>query len=130
MIGIRQIFNSVPDGARLFGVEGDSMKNIKAKKIIYTIMLIVKDSIRLLTQCLITTILVSVCLENGWLLSYYATDVSFDMFWNLYSAIFVLVPIILFYRGFTGRYYAERKECKAESTMVVEKNEENNYESN
>lgn len=73
------------------------MKNIQAKKI-------VKDIIRLLVQCLITTILVSVCMENGWILSNHATDVSSDMFWTLYSSICVLVPIIMFHRGLEGRY--------------------------
>lgn len=80
------------------------MKNIQIRKTICTIMLIMKDGINLLAGCLIATILVCVCMENGWVLSDYITDVSHDMFWKMYSAISILVPIIMFYRGAMGRY--------------------------
>ena len=80
------------------------MKNRQARKIICMIKLIIKDSIKLLGDCLIATILVSVCMENGWILSKYTTEVSNDMFWKLFSAIFVLVPIVMFYRGIMGKY--------------------------
>lgn len=42
------------------------MKNIQIRKTICTIMLIMKDGINLLAGCLIATILVCVCMENGW----------------------------------------------------------------
>ena len=77
-------------------------------------MLIMKDGINLLAGCLIATILVCVCMENGWILSDYITDVSHDMFWKMYSAISILVPIIMFYRGAMGRYKVEIKEYKVE----------------
>lgn len=93
------------------------MKNIQIRKTICTIMLIMKDGINLLAGCLIATILVCVCMENGWVLSDYITDVSHDMFWKMYSAISILVPIIMFYRGAMGRYKVEIKEYKAESAL-------------
>lgn len=91
-----------------------------------------KDGIKLLTQCLIATILVSICMENGWILSDYVADVSYDMFWKLYSAIFVLVLFIMFYRGATGRYKMEIKVYKDESPSGCAKqiSEEDNNESN
>lgn len=93
------------------------MKNIQIRKTICMIMLIMKDGINLLAGCLIATILICVCMENGWVLSDYITDVSHDMFWKMYSAIFILVPIIMFYRGAMGRYKVEIKEYKAESAL-------------
>lgn len=83
------------------------MKDIQIRKIICMIMLIVKDCIKLLLQCLIATILVSICMENGWILPDCVTDVSYDMFWALYSSIIVLVPFVMFYRVATGRYKVE-----------------------
>ena len=93
------------------------MKNTQIRKIICMIMLIMKDVINLLTGCLIATIFASVCMENGWIISDYITDVSHDMFWKMYSAILILVPLIMFYRGATGRYKVEIKEYKAESEL-------------
>ncbi len=93
------------------------MKDTRIRKTICMIMLIVKDGIKLLAQCLIATILVSICMENGWILSNYASDVSYDIFWKLYSAIFLLVPLIMFYRGVTGRYRAEIEVFKDESPL-------------
>ena len=89
-------YNDICGGCDISYINYD--KSLKYKKEI------VKDIIRLLVQCLITTILVSVCMENGWILSNHATDVSSDMFWTLYSSICVLVPIIMFHRGLEGRY--------------------------
>ena len=80
-------------------------------------MLIIKDAIMLMVRCLITTILVGVCVENGWLFSSYATDISYSDFWKFYSAIIVLVPIIMFYRGLTGSYKVEIKECNSNDSM-------------
>lgn len=95
------------------------MKNIQIRKTICTIMLIMKDGINLLAGCLNATILVCVCMENGWILSDYITDVSHDMFWKMYSAISILVPIIMFYRGAMGRYKVEIKEYKAEICIRI-----------
>lgn len=51
------------------------MKNIQIRKTICTIMLIMKDGINLLAGCLIATILVCVCMENGWILSDYRSQI-------------------------------------------------------
>lgn len=80
---------------------------LQIRTIILTVMLIVKDAIKWIIRCLIATILVSVCMENGWILSNDNVEVSYAMFWKLYSAIFVLVPLIMFYRGITGKYRIE-----------------------
>lgn len=93
------------------------MKDTQIRKIICMIMLIVKDGVKLLAQCLIATILASICMENGWILSYYTTNVSYDMFWKLYSTIFVLVPLVMFYRGVTGRYKVEIKVFKDKTLL-------------
>lgn len=97
------------------------MKTIRIKEYTLTIALIVKDVIVLLFQCLIATILVSVCIENGWILSNDTADVSYAMFWKLYSAIFTLVPLIMFYRGITGKYHVEIREEKSEPAMGIAK---------
>lgn len=97
------------------------MKNVKAKECILTILSIIKDLIVLLFQCLIATILVSVCIENGWILSNSSTNVSYAIFWDLYSVIFTLVPLIMFYRGITGKYHVETKEEKSEPAMGIAK---------
>lgn len=97
------------------------MKSVRARKIILTIKLIVKDVIKLMAHCLIATILVSVCMENGWIISDYTTNISHNEFWKVFSAVFVLVPLIMFYRGITGRYYVEIKEYKIEPTIGVAK---------
>lgn len=86
------------------------MKNMKTKKIMLTLMVIVKDALKWISRCFVATILVSVCLENGWILPSYTTNVSHNEFWNLYSCIFVLVPVIMGYRGITGSYIVESKE--------------------
>ena len=56
------------------------MKDVRTKERILTITLIVKDAISLLSHCLIATILASVCIENGWILSNDTADVSYTMF--------------------------------------------------
>ena len=75
-------------------------------------MLIVKDAIIWTIRCLIATILANVCMENGWILSSYTANISYNEFWKLYSAISVLIPIIMFYRGITGSYKVEIKEMQ------------------
>ena len=94
---------------------------MEIRKIICTIMLIVKDAIILIIQCLIAAILASVCVENGWILPNKSIDVSYAMFWDLYSVIFTLVPLIMFYRGIIGKYHVEIKEEKSESTIGIAK---------
>lgn len=95
------------------------MENVQIRKIITTIRLIVKDAIMWLIRCLIATILVSVCMENGWILSSHTANVSYNEFWKLYSAIFVLVPIIMGYRGITGSYKVEIKKCRDTVAMGI-----------
>lgn len=105
------------------------MKNVQTRKIILTIMIIVKDAIMWTIRCLIAAILVSVCIENGWILSSHDANVSYNEFWKLYSAIYVLVPIIMGYRGITGSYKVEIKECKVTPAIGVA-DEERSDESN
>ena len=95
------------------------MKNVKIRKIILTIRLIVKDAIIWIIRCLIAAILVSVCMENGWILSSYTTNVSYNEFWRLYSTISVLVPVIMGYRGITGSYKVEIKESRITTAMGI-----------
>ena len=54
------------------------------------------------------------------------------MFWKVYSAIFALVPLVMFYRGVTGKYKVEIKVFKDESSLGYAKqvSGENNDESN
>lgn len=90
--------------------------DVKRRKVICCLFLIIKDTIKLLANCLIATILCSICIENGWIFQGDTTEISYDMFWKLYSAIFVLVPLILFYRGLMGRYKVEIKEVNIEKS--------------
>lgn len=110
------------------------MKSVQRRKIILTIMLIVKDAIMWISRCLIATILVSVCMENGWILSSYTTNVSFNEFWKLYSAIFILVPIIMGFRGITGSYNVDIEECRITPAIGIAaeecSNESNKYNNN
>ena len=92
-------------------------------------MLIVKDAIIWVIRCLIATILVSVCMENGWILSSYTANISYNEFWKLYSAISVLIPIIMCYRGITGSYKVEIKNKElpfAIGVAVEERGNESN----
>lgn len=102
------------------------MKNIQKREIVLTIMLIVKDAIMWIIRCLIATILFSVCVENGWILSNDNSDISYTMFWELYSTILIVVPLIMFYRGITGKYFVEIKECKSELPIGIAKNKQRN----
>lgn len=97
------------------------MRNIKTKKHIITISLIIKDIIKLSFQCLVATIFASICIENGWILSDKPTDISYDMFWELYSLTVIVVPLVMFYRGITSKYHVEIKECKSNLTMGMAK---------
>lgn len=102
---------------------------MEIRKIILTIMLIVKDAIIWTIRCLIATILVSVCMENGWILSSHTANVSYNEFWKLYAAIYVLIPIIMGYRGITGSYKVEIKECNVTPEIgvaVEERSDESN----
>ena len=102
-------------------LDNEKMKNLKTKEHILTIALIIKDVIILFLQCLIATVLVCVCIENGWILSNDTTEVSNAMFWKLYSAIFIFVPLIMFYRGITGKYHVEIIEQKSKPAMGIAK---------
>lgn len=103
------------------------MKDVRTKERILTITLIVKDAISLLLHCLIATILASVCIENGWILSNDTADVSYTMFWKLYSVIVTLVPLIMIYRGITGKYLVEIREYKSETPMGIAKNKQSKF---
>lgn len=92
------------------------MNHLTKQEKVCSVILIIKDVFLLLAQCLIVTILCSVCIENGWVTSF-QTEVSYDMFWKIYSSVFVLVPLILFYRGITGKYIIEVKTYKVSNPM-------------
>lgn len=79
------------------------MDTFKRRKIFCSLFLIVKDVIKLLADCLIATILCSICIENGWIFSY-QTEITYELFWRLYCSVIILVPLIAFYRGFKGKY--------------------------
>ncbi len=88
------------------------MKNIQIRKTICTIMLIMKDGINLLAGCLIATILVCVCMENGWILSDYIYR-CFHMicFGNMYSAIvYIGSQLLCFIEGLWADFKVEIKE--------------------
>ena len=85
------------------------MKSTQIRKIIYMVMSIAKDAIKLLMHAFIATILVSICMENGWILSDYTIDVSYDMFWKMYSTISVIIPLIMFYKSIMGKYKVKIK---------------------
>ena len=70
------------------------MKNISARKVLLVILRIVKDIMRLSVGCLSVTILVSVCAENGWAIAKDPTIITHDMFWKMYSAIFLWVLLM------------------------------------
>lgn len=74
------------------------MKNRILFKSIY------KDAVIMIIRCFIATVLFSVCVKNGWIFNNQSIDISYNTFWKLYSCSFVFVPIILFYKGFTGKY--------------------------
>ena len=73
------------------------------KKILLKITLIVKDAIRLCIDVFIATTLISVCLKNGWI-NFCPIEFTKNMFWQLYFSFTTIIPIIMFYRGFTGQY--------------------------
>ena len=81
-----------------------------AKKIIYAIFYIVIDAVKLHINCLIVTILVAVCLENGWVFYDHTNNVTNEQFLNFYRCICVIVPVIMGYWGFTGKYNKIVKE--------------------
>lgn len=59
--------------------------------------------------------------ENDRYTSSYTADVSYAMFWKLYSAISTLVPLIMFYRGITGKYRVKIEVVKSEPAMGIAK---------
>lgn len=78
------------------------MKNLP--NILKKIKLIINDVVIMLIRCLIATILCSICMQNGWVFSTKTIDVSYDVFWMIYSYIIVIIPFVLFYKGFAGKY--------------------------
>ena len=93
------------------------MNERKFREICCTIMLIAKDLLMTLTNSLIATILISICMENGWFFYKNITDISHDMFWDLYSIICILIPFILFNRGLKGKYIVEAKKIHVETPL-------------
>ena len=83
--------------------------NAQKRKNICTFMLIIKDFVKLLLDLLIAVILLSICIENGWIMEDSVYEVSYHKFWSLYMVTLVLVPFIMVYRGFTGKYLVEIK---------------------
>lgn len=75
-------------------------------KVFKTVMLILKDLLKLSMQCLVFTILFSVCFENGWIFQN-QVEISHEDFTHLYLTCCIVVPFIVFYRLFTGKYWIE-----------------------
>lgn len=78
--------------------------NLKFSNGALKLKLIIEDTVIMLIRCLIATILCSICMQKGWIFSTKTIDVSYDMFWKIYSSIFAIIPIVLFYKGFAGKY--------------------------
>lgn len=76
------------------------------KDIFNTKVLILKDVIRFLWRSFIATILVAVCIQNGWI-GAIAHEVSHEMFWQIYSCFIPIIVIIMGYKGISGKYNCE-----------------------
>jgi hypothetical protein len=85
------------------------------KRIIHTILLILKDLIVLSIACFFLTFTICVCVENGWAFTKHAVNIPHYMFWGLYSSIHTIVPFILFYKGCLGRYNVKIQTFKIEA---------------
>lgn len=97
------------------------LNNLKSVIRDFRIKLIIEDAVVMLIRCLIATVLYSICMQNGWIFSTTTIDVSYDKFWKIYSSISALIPIILFYKGFTGKYNIIVKECIATPPLGMAK---------
>lgn len=73
------------------------MSDVRRREIICSLFLIGKDILKLCIQCLVFTILFSVCIENGWLGS--EEMINRELFWGLYRTFLVAVPMIVFFAG-------------------------------
>lgn len=72
----------------------------------YTIMIIIKDIAKLTICCLALSILFCIAVEQGWILPEIRTDISYQMFWNLFWFTYIAVPITVVLKAFMGRYKA------------------------
>ena len=78
------------------------MSDARKREIICSLFLIVKDILKLFIQGLIAAILISVCMENGWI--FREEMITREIFWKLYKSILAVVPLIVFLRGVMGLY--------------------------
>lgn len=76
---------------------------------------IMVDAIKLNINCLVATILVAVCWKNGWIFSNHTNNVTNDQFLNFYRCTCAIVPVIMGYWCFTGKYNKIVKERKKKS---------------
>lgn len=92
------------------------------ESIFKTIVLILKDVIRFLWSSFIATILVAVCIQNGWIVIT-AHKVSHEMFWQIYSCFIPIMVIVMGYRGMSGNYNCKIYEASIPGYAVQEKKE-------
>lgn len=76
----------------------------RIRKVTYTIMVIIKDIAKMTICCLALSILFCIAVEQGWILPEIRTDISYQMFWNLFRFTYIAVPITVVLKAFTGRY--------------------------
>lgn len=71
-------------------------------RILRIIVRIVKDAISMLLQCIATTIMFCVCAKEGWIIPSY--NITNDVFWVIYQHFLAVALIVMFIRGFNGKY--------------------------
>ena len=104
----------------------------RIKTVLYTIMIIIKDIAKMTIYCLVLSILFCISVEQGWILPENRTDISYQMFWNLFCFIYIAVPLTVILKAFTGRYKEPivmtiGLETDQRAKIIVEEsNEENN----
>ena len=101
------------------------MKDTQIRKFFCTLMVIIRDFIKLMVAILVETILICVCIENGWIANY-IEEVTPDEFWHVYRVLTtILIPLFMFYRGFTGKYRVDIKVFKEEDVSGYAKKDRN-----
>lgn len=81
--------------------------------------LIIVDVIRLFANCFLTTVIISICIENGWIVFGNLTEVSYEVFWNMFRTFSCVIPFVSFYRGLTGRYSVARIKIKIPYHKII-----------
>ena len=85
-----------------------------------TIVLILKDAIRFLLRSFIASILIAVCMQNGWIFNP-AYEVSHEMFWQIYGCLIPIIVMVMFYKGIAGQYSWQIQKIHITESSVQEK---------